>query len=54
MSVPGISSFFEPHLPILEKYWLSSDRKLFVDTLTNQTDKQLLTLLLDPLPQNYN
>jgi hypothetical protein len=54
MSVPAISSFFESHLSILEKYWLSSDKKQYLESLTNQTDKKLISLLINPLPENHD
>jgi hypothetical protein len=53
MSISGISSFFEPHLPMLEKYWLSNDKQQYVDSLTNQADKKLIGLLINPLPENH-
>jgi hypothetical protein len=37
MSVPGISSFYEAHLPMLEKYIISQDKKSYLDTITNQS-----------------
>jgi hypothetical protein len=53
MSVPGISSFYEAHLPMLEKYIISQDKKSYLDTITNQSEKKLLSLLVDQLPENY-
>lgn len=53
MSIPGISSFFEPHLPMLEKYWLASDKQQYLESLSNQADKKLIGLLINELPENY-
>lgn len=53
MSVSGISSYYENHLALLEKYWLAKDKDKFVESIHNANDKKLLNLLVEKLPSNY-
>ncbi len=46
----GISSFYESHLTLLEKYWLAQEKEKFIDGIGNTNDKKLLNLLIGKLP----
>jgi len=46
----GITSFYESHLALLEKYCLAVEKDKFIDSITNVNDKKLLNLLIGKLP----
>ena len=46
----GISSFYESHLALLEKYWLAQEKDKFIENIVNANDKKLLNLLIGKLP----
>jgi hypothetical protein len=38
---------------LIEKYLLSQNKNQFLNSIDNATDRNLLTLLVNPLPENY-
>lgn len=50
MSSSGISTFYENHLTLLEKYWLAQEKDKFIESIHNTNDKKLLNLLIGILP----